>query len=106
MEVIKKGSIESLLVALGDRLNNINTLGTVTNLKFDTKKKSDGTAVETNKTIVLDSDYPMTAICEIDTTNAGYDVTPDDAEFKLYVKYTAGTEAPILGPLYFRVEDD
>jgi hypothetical protein len=106
MEVIKKGSVESLLVAMGDRLNNITTLSAVTNLLFDTKKKSDGTAVETNRPVVLDVDYPMTAICEINSTLAGYDVTPDDAEFKLYVKYTAGTEAPILGPLYFRVEDD
>jgi hypothetical protein len=106
VEVIKKGSVESLLVALGDRLNNVNSLADVTNLKFDTKKKSDNAAVESNKVIFLDVDYPMTAICQIDSTLSGYDVTPDDAEFKLYVKYTAGTEIPILGPLYFRVEDD
>ena len=40
----------------------------------------------------------MTVICEIDTTLVGYDVSIDDAEFKLYLKYTAGTESPILGP--------
>lgn len=106
MEVLKKGSIESLLVALGDRLNNINTLASVTGLVFDTKKKSDNSACQTGVAAALDTDYPMTAVCRIDTTMAAYDVTPDDAEFKLYVKYTAGTEAPILGPIYFRVEDD
>jgi hypothetical protein len=75
-------------------------------LVFDTKKKSDNAAVQTNSLAVVDADYPMTAICQIDSTMAGYDVTPDDAEFKLYIKYTVGTEAPILGPIYFRVEDD
>lgn len=106
MEVLKKGSIEALLIPLRDRLNNVTTLATVSNLMFDTKKKTDNSAVQSNALVTVDSDYPMTAICEIDTTLAGYDVTPDDAEFKLYIKYTVGTEAPLLGPIYFRVEDD
>lgn len=106
MEVIKKGSIEPLMVALGDRLNNVITLSSVSSLVFDTKKKSDNTAIQTDSLAVVDVDYPMTAICQIDSTLAGYDVTPDDAEFKLYLKYTVGTEAPILGPIFFRVEDD
>jgi hypothetical protein len=106
MEVIKKGSIEPLLVALGDRLNNVLTLSSVTSLVFDTKKKSDNTAIQTDSLAVVDTDYPMTAICQIDSTLAGYDVSVDDAEFKLYIKYTVGTEAPILGPIFFRVEDD
>jgi hypothetical protein len=84
-------------------LNNILSLNSVSNLKFDTKKKSDGTAVQTDKLIAVDNDYPMTAICEIDTTLAGY---TGGAEYKLYVKYTTGTESPILGPIFFRVEDD
>lgn len=103
MEVLKKGSIESLLVPLRDRLGNISTLSGVTNLRFDTKKKSDNAACETNKSVVLDADYPMTAICEIDTTLAAYTA---GQEFKLYLKYTAGSESPILGPTFFRIEDD
>lgn len=106
MEVLKKGTIEPLMIPLRDRLNNVTSLLTVSNLFFDTKKKADNSAVQTNALITVDSDYPMIAICEIDTTLAGYDVTPDDAEFKLYIKYTTGTEAPLLGPIYFRVEDD
>jgi len=108
MEVLKKGTVESLLVPLRDRLGNILTLASVTNLKFDTKKKDDGTACETNKTATFDVDQPMTAICEIDTTLAAYVIETDDdhEEFKLYLKYTAGSESPILGPVFFRVEDD
>jgi len=103
VEVLKKGSIEPLIVPLGDRLNNIVDLNAVSNLKFDTKKKLDNTAIETNKTIAVDSDYPMSAICEIDTTLGGYVA---GEEIKLYIKYTAGSESPILGPRFFRVEDD
>lgn len=103
MEVIKKGSVESLLVPVRDRLGNITTLSGVTNLRFDTKKKSDNAACESNKLALLDPDYPMTAICEVDTSLVAY---TSGEEFKLYLKYTAGSEAPILGPIFFRVEDD
>jgi hypothetical protein len=106
VEVLKKGTIEPLLIPLRDRLNNIVDLGTVSNLLFDTKKKTDNSAIQTSSLVVVDSDYPMTAICEIDTTLAGYDVSADDNEFKLYIKYSTGTESPYLGPIYFRVEDD
>jgi len=108
MEVLKKGTVESLLVPLRDRLGNIDSLADVTNLKFDTKKKDDDTACETNKTAVFDVDHPMTAICEIDTSLAAYVIEQDDdhEEFKLYLKYTAGSENPILGPVFFRVEND
>jgi len=108
METLKKGTVQSLLVALRDRLGNVDTLASVTNLKFDTKKKSTGAACETNKTATFDADYPMTAICEIDTTLAAYSVDIDDdhEDFALYLKYTAGSENPILGPEFFRVESD
>lgn len=110
MEVLKKGSIESLIVPLRDRLRNVTDLNTVTGLVFDTKKKSDDTDCETDKIIVIDSDNLMWAICEIDTTDASYapsdPVTGEKGEYKLYVKYTAGSEAPIIGPIFFRVEDD
>ncbi len=103
MEVLKKGTIESLLVPLRDRLGNIDDLNVVTSLLFDTRKKSDNVAAQSNVAVVLDSDYPMTAICSIDTTLAAY---VGGEEYKLYLKYTAGTESPILGPIFFRVEDD
>lgn len=103
MEVLKKGTIQSLLVPLRDRLGNIVSLGSVSNLKFDTKKKSDNSAAESNKGATFDVDSPMTAICEIDTTIGAY---VGGEEYKLYLKYTAGSESPVLGPTFFRVEDD
>ena len=103
MEVLKKGTVQSLLVPLRDRLNNVNDLATITNPRFDTKKKSDDSACESNKSVFLDTDYPMTAICEIDTTLSGYTA---GEEYKLYLKFTSGSENPVLGPVFFRVEDD
>lgn len=103
MEAIKKGSIESLLVPLRDRLGNVVDLSTVTGLVFDTKRKDDDSAVESNITVQVDVDKPMTAICSISTTLAGYVV---DEEYKLYLKFTAGSESPVLGPIFFRVISD
>ena len=103
MEVFKKGTVEPLLVPLRDRLNNILDLATVSNLMYDTKKKSDNSACQSDALVALDSDYPMTAICEINTTLAAY---ASGEEYKLYLKFTSGSEAPILGPIFFRVEDD
>lgn len=103
MEVLKKGSLEPLLVALRDRLGNIDDLSIVSNPKFDVKAKSDDAAVQTDSVWTVDPGFPMVAICLIDTTLVAY--IPGD-EYKLYLKYTAGSESPIKGPLEFRVEDD
>lgn len=103
MEVLKKGSVAPLVLPLRDRLNNVVDLATLTNLRFDTKKKSDDTACETNKAVALDVDNPMYAICEIDTTLSAYTA---GEEYKLYLKFTSGSTAPILGPEFFRVEND
>ncbi|MBA3356236.1 MAG: hypothetical protein H0U18_09960 [Pyrinomonadaceae bacterium] len=103
MEVIKKGSIEPLLVVLRDRLENVATLASVTTLQFDTKKKSDNSPIQSNVPVILDTDFPMTASCSINTTLAGY---VSGEEYKLYIKYTSGGESPVLGPQFFRVEDD
>lgn len=103
MEVLKKGTVEPILLPTRDRLNNVTDLSTVSGLSFDTKKKSDGSAVETSVPVTLDPDWPMTAICLITTTLSGY---VGGEEYKLYLKYTAGSESPVLGPIFFRVEDD
>jgi hypothetical protein len=103
MECLKKGTVESLLVALRDRLGNVTDLSTVASPTFDVRKKEDNSAVQTGTTWLVDSDFPMTAICLIDTTLSGY-VAGD--EYKLYIRYTAGSETPIRGPIEFRVEDD
>lgn len=104
MEVLSKGTIQSLLIALGDKLNNVNDLSTdVTDMKFEVRRKSDDVVCETNKTVLFDSDYPMTAICEIDTTLGGY-VAGDT--YKIYLSYVSGSEHPKLDAARFRVEND
>ena len=101
MEVINKGSVESLLVPLRDRLGNLQTLADVTNLRFDTEAKADGSAIQTNAVAIFDADSPMTAICEIDSSLSGYAA----GVYLLYLKYTTGSEAPRLGPVEFRIEE-
>jgi hypothetical protein len=103
MEVLKKGTIEPIMVALRDRLENLSDLGLVTNPKFDVRRKSDNIACQTDAVWTTDADFPMTAICLIDTTQANYLA---GEEYKLYIKYTSGSESPVKGPLFFRVEDD
>jgi hypothetical protein len=103
MEVLEKGTVEALIVAVRDRLGNVDDLSVLTNKFFDVRKKSDDTVVQTNVPWAVDSDFPMSAICEIDTTLAAY-VSGDT--YKLYLKYTSGSESPVKGPLEFRVEGD
>jgi len=103
MEVLQKGTIEPIMVALRDRLENITDLALVTNPKFDVRRKSDDFACQTDAVWTTDSDFPMMAICLIDTTQAAYIA---GEEYKLYLKYTSGSESPVKGPLFFRVEAD
>ena len=91
------------MVALRDKLENIEDLGLVLNPKFSTRKKSDDSAVETNKTWTVDPDFPMTALCLIDTTVADY---VGGETYKLYITWEDGSQFPLKGPIEFRVEDD
>lgn len=103
MEVFKKGTIEPLLVALRDRLENVSDLSTVGGKFFYVNKKSDDSAVLPDTAYSSDPEFPMQAICMIDTTDADF---VGGETYKLYLKYINGSEQPILGPIYFRVEDD
>lgn len=103
MEVLSKGTVEPILVATRDRLENLVTLNDVTNLQFDVKRASDGLIVQSNITALVDIDLPMTAICLIDTTIADYEVGDT---YHLYLHWDAGSEHPRSNPLKFRVEDD
>lgn len=104
MEVLNKGTIEPIVVVLRDRLGNVVDLSTdVTNVLYSTHEKVAKTAVQTDQPATFDGDYPMYALCEIDTTLAGYVV---GEEYLLYLKYTAGSETPRIGPVPFRVEAD
>ena len=103
MEVFVKGSVEPLMVPVRDRLGNITDLNDVSNLLFDIKRKSDGVMVQTNSPVDLDPDFPMWALCAIDTTLLSYEAGD---EYHLYLKYTTGTLTPVLGHVAFRVEAD
>lgn len=102
-EVLQKGTIEPLLIALRDRLGNLTDLSTVSSPFFDVKRQSDNTVIQSNQVWTVDPDYPMTAICLIDTSLAAYTA---GETYKLYLKYAAGSESPLKGPIIFRVEDD
>ena len=105
METIKLGSIESLVIVLDDRLGNVDDLNDVTNLRFDVRRKDDASLIQSNVGVVVDTTNPMRAVCEIDTTVAAYLAT-EDIEYGLYLKYTSGSESPIMQPVRFRVTVD
>lgn len=103
MEVLTKGTVEPLLVSLRDRLENVTDLTVVTGKLFNVRKKSDNSAIQPDTAWTVDADFPMQAVCPIDTTLVAYEA---GQTYKLYLKYTSGADAPILGPEFFRVEDD
>lgn len=103
MEVLKKGTIEPILVAMRDRLENISDLSLLSGRSFEIRAKSDDSVVQASSTWATDADFPMTAICQVDTTVAAF---TGGSTYKLYLTYSDGGETPIHGPIYFRVEDD
>ena len=102
-EVLKKGSVEPLLIGMRDRLDNINTLDDVVGRLFDVRRKSDNVDVQTNGVWTVDPDHPMTVICVIDTTLVNY--TPGD-RYKVYLKFTESGIDVIKHVGEFGVEDD
>jgi hypothetical protein len=98
LEVLKKGTVEPLIVDLRDRLENITDMATVTNLRFDVLDPDD-VVMMSNATPATDL---MKVICVIDTTGVGW----VNNEYRLYIKYTDGSTSPILLVGKFRVEDD
>lgn len=103
MEVLKKGTVESLLIAMRDRLEVLTDLDDVTNRLFDVRRKDDNSAVVNNAVWFTHATKPMTGIFTIDTTLAGFVA---GEEYKLYIKFTSGVDIVVKGPIFFRVEDD
>lgn len=99
MEVLKKGTNEPILVSLRDALENITSLASVSNLRFDVKDKA-GALLITDQVATYEG---MVAICVVNTTPAGF-VAGD--QYRLYLKFTDGSQSPIIGPILFGVEDD
>jgi len=102
VDILKKNTVEPVLVSLRDRLQNITDLSTVTTPRFDVRDSADVLKI-TNGIPTFDADHPMTAICLIDTSTGGGWASD---EYRLYFKYTDGSSMPILFAGKFRVEDD
>lgn len=96
--VLNKGTIEPVIISMRDKLETVDDMADVTNLRFDVKDSA-GNAEVTNG---LPTTAGMKVICVIDTTGAGW--TTD--EYRLYLKFTDGSTNPELLVGKFRVEDD
>jgi len=103
LEVLKKGTVEPILIHLRDRLEGIDDLSTdVTNPRFDVVDSADVVKISNGvPTFIIG--HPMIAVCLIDTTTGGG--WPND-EYRLYFKYSDGSSNPVLYAGKFRVEDD
>jgi hypothetical protein len=86
---LTRGTKESVQVQVTDATNNMNDLSG-TSPHFDVKE-DDGTAVVTNQAATADG---MLISCLCDTTTWDTDLQ----HVNLYVKFTAGSEVPRLGP--------
>jgi hypothetical protein len=104
MEILKKNTVEPLVVDMRDRLTTITNMSTVTNLRFDVIGKDPVTEADVVK---ISNGVPTTngmkVICVIDTSTGGGWAS---AEYRVYIKFTDGSTSPILFAGKFRVEDD
>jgi len=94
---IRAGSVEYLLVHIGDRLDNVTALLPLA--PTFSVYAPDDTPKQVN--VAADTDG-MTAKCLIDTTVGGVWASNT---YRLYLKLNAGSEVPILGPVEFNVEE-
>jgi len=95
MESITVGSKEDLIVDVTDTMGNYADLSVLTP-KYDVKDKAGVMKMNNQNPIAIG----MRLQCLIDTT-AGGNWTP--GHYFLYVRFTAAPEAPVLGPLEFKV---
>lgn len=97
MESIVIGSKETLLVDLEDTLGNLTDL-TGVGITYDVKDET-GTDKISDADIVVQPSAPMTARCLIDTSTGTWEA----GHYFLYLKFSLDPDAPILGPLEFKV---
>lgn len=96
---IVSGSKEYMLVTVGDRLEDVIDLGPLSPT-FSVYDPTD-TLKQTNVAAEVDTDDKLVAKCLIDTTSGGNWASN---MYRLYLKLSASPEAPILGPVPFKVE--
>lgn len=96
---IRSGSIEYILVTVGDHLENVASLSLL-NPTFSVYDENDDLMI-TNQVANTDIDQPMVALCLIDTTTSGGWTS---GKYRLELKLQAAPETPILAPVEFMVE--
>ena len=89
---INQGSVEPVIIEVTDQLGTLTELpaGTL----FDVKD-TDGNPEQNNLAVTVAG---MKAICLIDASALAID------DYDLYLKFTSGSNLPILGPYRFRVK--
>ena len=98
MYKIVKGSKEHMVIDVDDELGELTTLETA-GLQYSVKDRmGDDTSPPMNN-LAGDAE-DMQARCLIDTT--GLDV----GQYRLFIKFNALPEVPVLGPFLFQVSDD
>ena len=98
--VLRSGTKEYLLVNVGDRIENVDDLSAL-NPTFSVYDPND-TPMQVNVPANVIAGFLMVAQCLIDTTAGGG--WPSN-KYRLYLSLSASPEAPILGPVVFRVEE-
>lgn len=95
MESVTIGSKEELIVDVKDLIENYTDLSALAP-RYDVKDKAGNVKMNNQVPIV----NLMRLRCLIDTTLGGNWVA---GRYDLYVRFTAAPEAPVLGPLEFKV---
>jgi hypothetical protein len=98
--ILRSGTIEYLLVRLGDHLEFIENIGPL-NPMFTIYDPED-TIMQGPVAADVDAATPMTARCNVDTSTGGN--WPSN-RYRLFLSFSAAPEFPILGPVIFRVEE-
>jgi hypothetical protein len=96
---LNRGTKEDILVTIVDNADSPITDLTALSPKYSTKNPTGG-AVSTDVVAPIDGTNKMMMRCFIDTTLGGY---ATDGQYQLFVKFTSGTNVPVLGPVIFVV---
>lgn len=99
-QVLRSGTVEYILVHLGDHLEFVDDIAPL-NPSFEVYDPDD-LVMQALTPADVNAATPMTARCNVNTSTGGG--WPSN-RYRLYLHLTATPEAPILGPIIFRVEE-
>ncbi len=98
--ILNSGTIEYILVRLGDHLEFVNDIAPL-NPMF-TVYDPDDQIMQGPVAADVNAATPMVARCNVNTTTGGG--WPSN-RYRLFLELTASPEAPVIGPVIFRVEE-